>query len=377
MTVAITALGTLGAAGSLTRVDRGGGYHRDGGSTEAALVGELDLRRWIRPLAMRRMSLPSRYAVAAARMALDDAEQAHCGVAMATSYGPAAHTQRILDQLFAEGPQAVSPALFTECVANAAAAQMAIQLGLRGPNHTIAGREDAALAAVGCGAAEIRAGRAPRMLVGAVEEMTPLLHASLDRFGALTPRVARPFDRDRDGFVAAEGATVLALEATDAALARGTSILAELRAWGGCNDPSAGRVGWGSGYDRVAASIARSLARAGIELETIDLVISGASGSRGGDRMEAKMLRSLWGARPLPPVVAPKGLTGEYGGGFLAASLSYLGDRPLPGDVGFQSVDPELDLTPVRAASVAVGGRALVTDAASGGSVSWLVLERR
>src|SRR6185436_20567495 len=96
------------------------------------------------------------------------------------------------------------------------------------------------------GAADLAAGRVPCSLAGAVDEMTPLLHALLDRFGALTRNggpggmeMARPFDRRRAGFLAAEGATMLVLESADSARERGAALRARILAWGSAFDPTA------------------------------------------------------------------------------------------------------------------------------------------
>src|SRR6185503_20252082 len=108
--------------------------------------------------------------------------------------------------VFEQGPESASPFLFTESVANAPAAQIAIAVQAKGPNLTIVQGEAGALTAVGRGLAEVAAGRADRALVGSIQEMPSLLHALLGRFGALARpdgdggEVARPFDRRRAGF---------------------------------------------------------------------------------------------------------------------------------------------------------------------------------
>jgi 3-oxoacyl-(acyl-carrier-protein) synthase len=226
----------------------------------------------------------------------------------------------------------------------------------------------------------VAAGRAPRALAGAVDEMTPLLHALLDRFGAL-PRpgplgdLARPFDRRRAGFTASEGATVVLLETAASAAERGGRVLARVLAWGSAFDPTAPQAGWGTGHERLARSLRRGIERAGVRLDEIDAVVSGASGSRGGDRVEALTLRALWPDGDLPPVLAPKRLVGEYGGGFLAAAVlaaagSRLGD--VSGAAGFEA-DPELGIVPSGGAGLRPS-TVLVTSAAAGGAYAWLIL---
>src|SRR6185436_17348563 len=156
---------------------------------------------------------------------------------------------------------------------------------------------------------EVASGKAARALAGAVEEMTPLLHALLDRFGALArpgadgAELARPFDRRRDGFLAAEGATLVHLETEESALARGARPLARVLAWGSAFDPTAPRTGWGTGAGRLARS-------------------------------------------PLRPVLVPKATVGEYGGGFLGAAVLAAGGAPFGPTPGFAEPDPELGIIP-------------------------------
>ena len=206
-----------------SEVDRAPGYHLPESARLAVLTAGLDLSSWVPPATGRRMSPPSKLGVAAARMAVEDAGLVgevggpRTAVVMSTTFGAVRFTERLLRSVMLEGPETASPFLFTESVANVAAAQIAIASQAQGPNLTVAQREAGVLIAVGRGAAEVAAGRADRALVGSVEEMPPLLHALLDRFCALARpgetegEVARPFDRRRNGFLAGEGAVVLVL----------------------------------------------------------------------------------------------------------------------------------------------------------------------
>ena len=399
----ITALGTAGAHGCgraglaralaagmpppATEVDRSGGFHRAGGAGRALLTPIAALVPWVPPAEARRMGPPSRLAVAAARMALAD-----CGsnpallagpgtaVVLSTAFGPTSFSEALLRQILLDSPEAASPYLFTESVANAPAAQIAIACGARGANVTLCQREAGPLLAVGRGAAEVAAGRAERALVGAVDEMSPLLHAMLDRFGALArPReIARPFDRRRAGVVAADGATVLLLETAAAAARDGRQPLARVRGWGSAFDPSAPPTGWGRGSEALGRALRRLLARCGVQdIQEIDRIASGASGSRAGDRLEAQVLRAAWGAAALPPVLAPKGVTGEYGGGFLAAAVLAAagvdGVAAAP-TAGFDAPDPELGVSPHDGTPLPPLRALLASSLAAGGAAAWLVL---
>lgn len=370
-----------------TVVDRSAGYHLPGGARDAALVGDADLSRWLSPGSARRMSTPSRFAVAAARMALEEAGLEPGGardatVVMATSFGPVSVTERMLRSIFFEGPEAASALLFTECVANAPAAQVAIACGATGPNVTLAQREAGGLLAVARGATEVGEGRSPVAVVGIVDEMPPLLHALLDRFGALAragadeQEIPRPFDRDRNGSRAAEGSAVLVIEEEEQALARGARPLARIRAWASAFDPSASRVGWGTGHVVLGSAMCDLLRRAGAAPTDVDAVVSGASGSPAGDRLEARTLRCVWRGDRLPIVLAPKATTGEGGGGFLGASVLAARGSGFAATPGFRVRDHELDVVPYGGQPVTNPRRVLVTSLAAGGAAAFLLLER-
>jgi len=400
----VTGLGTIGPCGhgrealaaalavgkpAVAEVDRGAGLHREGGARTAALVGERDLSRFIAPAAARRMSFPSKLAVAAARMALaeagigaTEAGGPRVGVYLSTTFGSGQFTELLLRQVLLEGAEAAQPFYFSECVANAPAAQLAIAVGARGPNVMLTQRESGPLLAVGRAAQAVREGRVDRALAGAVEEVTPLLHALLDRFGALArpegarPEMPRPFDRRRDGFLAGEGATILVLEREDAARARGAPALARIGWSGAAFDSTADVSDWGDGHVPLAAALRAGLGEVPGGVAGIGAVVSGASGARRGDRIEARVLRAAWDGAALPPLLVPKAVTGEYGGGILAPGLLALEGARFGPTPGFVEPDPEIDVTPHRGAALRAPARVLLTGLASGGGAAWLVLER-
>ncbi|MCG8460428.1 MAG: hypothetical protein MI919_29455 [Holophagales bacterium] len=415
--VAITGYGAVGAFGAgadaieaafsgggprLTEVDRSAGYHRPGGARHAALVDPACLGPWLTPRQARRMSPPSRFAVVAAELALADAGlgrdevRGSTAVVTSTAFGPSSYTEELLRQIFLDQPTAASPFLFTEAVANAPAAQIALVFGARGPNLTVTQREAGPLIALAHGVREVAFGRAERAIVASVDEANPLLHAVLDRFGALAgsrriahgpttggapgsataPEVARPFDRRRRGFVLGEGATAVLIEALGPALERGATPIARPAAFTSAFDPSAPRAGYGHGADLLAARLGRDLRRQGQDPAALGLVISGASGSPSGDALEAQVFGALFGRSALPDVLVPKATTGEQGGGLLAGALHAFAGTVWGPTPGFEEADPQLGLVPWSGGSVPRADRVLVSALAVGGSAAWMVLER-
>ncbi len=414
-TVVVTGLGTVSAAGCgrrqleaalrdstahWTPVDRSGGERNtvpEGGERNTArlagLTSGLDLSAWLSPAAARRMSQPSKLAVAAATMALEDAGRSgepdaeaqsldrNTAVVVSNAHGPTSLIEGILGQYFRQGPLAVSPALFTESVANAPAAQVAIACRAGGSNNTVIQREAGPLIALAHGAAEIALGRAARAVVLAVDELTPLLHSVLDRFNALAGcgpdgrELARPFDLRRDGYMAAEGAAALVLEHETAARERGAAILARIRSCASAFDPCASRNGYCDRPEILARALSRYLERSGLAPGDIDAVVSGASGAFAGDRLEARVLKAVWGRRPLPPILVPKAVVGEHGGALLAGLVLAAEGAAFGPTPGFSEIDPVLEVVPHDGAPLAPG-RVLATGLATGGAAAWAILER-
>lgn len=339
---------------SVPLVTRGGAR---AATARAALADPAALKPWLAPLEARRMSPPSRMAVAAARMALADAGlppagnlAGSTGTSLGTAYGCISYTTRLLDEAHEFGWQGVSPMLFTETVANVHAGQIALAVQATGPNYTFTQREASALTALGRAWTLCTSGACDRVLTGAVDELSPVLLAVLNQFRMLARPAAgppRPFDPSSPGCLAAEGACVLLAEPVGAARARGARADLRLLAVVRANDPSASPRGWGDDPATTARRLRSELARHGIAPQSLDRIVSGAAGIPDADRAELARLEAVFGPQ-LPALATPKSAVGEYGGNSLAAAV----------------------------AGVRAGERVLLTSAAVGGAVVWAVLER-
>lgn len=399
--VVATGLGAIGAWGAgraaleralaagrpLASAIEGSASVPEGASRLAALVPDADLSTWLPASSARRLGRPSRWAVAAARMALEDAGLASLSdqrvtVVLATSFGAVLLTEKLVHQILVEGPEAAQPFYFSECVANAAAAQVALAVGARGANLTVTQREAGPLVALARGAAEVREGRADVALVGAADEMTPLLHRLLDRFGATARRdgrhdeAPRPFDISRNGLLAGEGASVLVLEPEADARARGAHRKVRVAATAGAFDPTASESDWGEGDEALARGLSRALAAAGRGIDTIDAVVAGASGSRRGDRLEARIFERMRRGGTFPPILVPKAVTGEYGGGQLAAAFLAATGAAFGAVTTLSRVEPGLGVTVHDGSPLPVPDAVLVSALAAGGAGAWAVLEK-
>ncbi|HJQ97625.1 MAG TPA: beta-ketoacyl synthase N-terminal-like domain-containing protein [Candidatus Polarisedimenticolaceae bacterium] len=351
------------------------------GDGVAALVPDVDLSPWLPAASARRLGRPSRWAVAAARIALEHAglksfEGRRVAVVLATSFGAVLFTEKLVHQILIDGPESAQPFYFSECVANAAAAQVALALGATGANVTVTQREAGPLVALARGTAEVAEGRADLALVGSADEMTPLLHGVLERFRAIAREFPRPFDVGRSGALAGEGASILVLEPEADAATRKATWRVRITGTASAFDPSASESDWGGGDEPLARGVARTLARAGRGMDGIDRIVSGASGTLRGDRLEARVLSRARGSARPPAVVVPKAVTGEYGGGFLAAAFLAATGVAFGKITALSETEPGLDVV-VHDGSPLPAPRAVLASAlAAGGAGAWAVLER-
>ncbi|WP_344550888.1 beta-ketoacyl-[acyl-carrier-protein] synthase family protein [Kitasatospora saccharophila] len=277
-------------------------------------------------------------------------------------------------KLRADGPAALSPFAVPSSLPNSIAAQVSIALQARGPSTTVGSACAAGATALGLAADLLRLGRCDTaVVVGTDALLTPFHLAGFDRIGALSHRLddpagaPRPFDADRDGFVAGEGAGVLVLERAEHAAARGARVRARLLGHGSASEAyNAVRPrDDGSG---LTAAVRAALADARLDPADIGYVNAHATGTPQGDEVEAAALARLLPHRP--PVSSTKGVTGHLFGaaGTVEAALTALAvaegtapptanlAHPSPGTTGLHLPTAPLRLGPVRAGlSVSAG----------------------
>jgi 3-oxoacyl-[acyl-carrier-protein] synthase II len=232
---------------------------------------------------------------------------------------------------------------------------VAIDLGARGPNLATVSACASAAHAIGEATDMIRAGRADAIVAGGSEAcVTPLMVAGFNAMGALSkrnddpPRASRPFDAERDGFVIAEGAAALVLEAADAAERRGATILGEVLGYATTDDahhmvqPSPGGTG-------AAEAIRLALRDAGLSPEAIDYVNAHGTSTQLNEKLETAALKASLGEHAdRVPISSTKSMTGHLLGaaGALEAAISLwtIRDGCLPPTINYEVPDPECDL---------------------------------
>jgi 3-oxoacyl-[acyl-carrier-protein] synthase II len=297
----------------------------------AALVKDFQPKAFIHPMKMRRMNTLSRFAVAAAKLAIADADvelPQGTGVALGTSFGPVQTSVEYMQEYVEKGAALAPPQLFAESVANAAGSHVAIEWGLRGFNITVTQRESSALAAAMYASSQIVKATVPAALTGGVEEVNEMIFSVLDRIGALASYAPHPFGRNRDGILLGEGSAILIL-------GTGAKRYASFAGFGMARDTTASLSDWGEQPEAIVRAMNAAIDDAELTAGDIDAIYASANGSKRGDAVEARAIASLFGDRV--PVVTTKGLFGEYAaGGVLQVVAAILGvsDQELPPSVG-------------------------------------------
>ncbi|MEX2373498.1 MAG: beta-ketoacyl-[acyl-carrier-protein] synthase family protein, partial [Dehalococcoidia bacterium] len=239
---------------------------------------------------------------------------------------------------------------------HAPADRVASLLGVTGPTMQIENRSAGGLNAIIEGASMIRRGDALVAIVGGAEApITPISLAAFEGTGALSARnddpatASRPLDATRDGFVLAEGAAVVVLEALEVATARGARILAEVEGEGMTFSPGTDGV---PGFDavQIGASIQRALVTSGRIQSEFDLVALHAAGTMQGDRLEATGVKRIFGAATRHHMYTPAlkshtgHLLGASGPMTLAILLEAMHRQQIPWTRNLTEEDREIDL---------------------------------
>jgi len=313
--------------------------------------------------------IAGREAVADAGMTtpLDNTER--FGAIVASGIGGLTTTSEQVEVLLKRGPDRVSPFLVPMILPDAAASRIAIEFGLRGPNMAVTSACASGANAIGEAYATIRRGSADAMLCGGSEAgIVPIGVAGFAAMRALSERndepekASRPFDKDRDGFVIAEGAAILVLEALDHARARGARIHGELVGYGATDDAYHIAAPLDDGAE-AARCMRLALAEAGLTPEEVEYINAHGTSTPLNDVTETRAIRAALGeAADDIAVSSTKSVTGHLlgAGGALEAAftLKALQEGILPPTMNLDDPDPECDLDYVpnvaREASVRV-----------------------
>jgi 3-oxoacyl-[acyl-carrier-protein] synthase II len=248
-----------------------------------------------------------------------------------------------------KGPRRVSPFMVPMLMPNAATAAVSMRFGFQGPCETTCTACAAGTQSIGNAFRLIASGRCDAVVTGSSEAtMTPTCIAGFTNMTAMSAQfVSRPFDRDRDGFVMAEGGGALVLEELESARARGATILGEVL--GAASNADAHHITAPSpGGTGALACMELALADAGVQPDEVAHVNAHGTSTPANDAAEAEAIAKLFGADG-PPVTSIKGITGHSlgaAGSIEAVSVVLSIQKGLiPPTAGYTTPDP--DMSPI------------------------------
>lgn len=253
------------------------------------------------------------------------------------------------------GPRRISPLLVPKMIVDSAAGDVSIRFNAKGPNYCITTACASATHSIGAAFHMIRGGTADIMITGGTE--APISDLGIGGFNAMkalstrndSPETAsRPFDRDRDGFVIAEGAGILILEELESAKARGADIYAEIVGHG-CTGDAHHETAPDPGGAAGIACFEMALRDAGIDTTAIDYINAHGTSTPYNDAGETTIIKKVFGEHAYKlKVSSTKSMTGHSlgaAGGLEAVACALaLRDQVLPPTINYQTPDPDCDL---------------------------------
>ena len=343
--------------GPLTRFDPNG--------FETKIAGEVkgfNPEAYIEKKEIKKMDLFVQYALAATREALEDSQlkitPENCdrtGVIVGTGLGGLPTLEKYHQILLEKGPSRISPFFIPMLIANLASGQIAIHFGAKGPNTCVVTACATGAHCIGDAFRAIVYGDAEAIIAGGTEaNISPLSIAGFNAMKALSTRneepekACRPFEKNRDGFVVAEGAGILILEELECALKRGAKIYGELIGYGYTGD--AYHITAPSPEGEGAARCMRmAIKDAGLRPADIDYINAHGTSTPLNDLTETQAIKTVFGEHAKKVAIsATKSMTGHLLGaaGSTEAIFSLLAIRDgiIPPTINYDVPDPECDL---------------------------------
>ena len=343
--------------GPLTRFDTNG--------FETKIAGEVkgfNPELYIDKKEIKKMDLFIQYSLGATKEALEDAQltitadnSERTGVIVGTGLGGLPSIERYHKILLEKGPGRISPFFIPMLIANLASGHIAIQFGAKGPNTCVVTACATGGHCIGDAFRAIVYGDAEAMISGGTEaNITPLTIGGFNAMKALSTRndepekACRPFEKNRDGFVVAEGAGILILEELEFALKRKAKIHGELIGYGYTGDAYHITAPSPDG-DGAVRCMKMAMKDAGLKPEDVDYINAHGTSTPLNDLTETVAIKAVFGNHAKKvPISATKSMTGHLLGaaGSTEAIFTILAIRDgiMPPTINYEEPDPQCDL---------------------------------
>ena len=328
----------------------------------AGQVPDFHAEDFIESKEIKKMDLFIQYSVAAASMAMDDAvfkidpaEAENVGVIIGVGLCGIDTIEATERAYLDGGPRKISPFFIPKVISNLAPGQIAIRQGAKGVNWTPTSACASGTHAVGEAFHLIRRGMQEAVIAGGAESaITPLGVGGFSAMKALSTRndepqrASRPFDKERDGFIIAEGSGVLILEERDHALKRGAKIYAEVIGYGANGDAHHITAPAPEG-EGAARCMGLSLKDAGILPGEVDYINAHGTSTEYNDANETQAIKKVFGEHAFKLAVSStKSMTGHLLGAAGAVegvfSVLALHHGIIPPTINYENPDPDCDL---------------------------------
>ena len=328
----------------------------------AAEVKNFEPTDWINKKESRHMDRFAQFAIAAAKMALQDSgldlekvDKERAGVVMGCGIGGVTTFEEQKEVLMSKGSGRVTPFFVPMLISNMAAGHLSIEFGLQGSSMTIATACASATNAIGEALRIIQRGEADVVLCGGTEApITSLAFAGFCAAKTMSTekenpeQASRPFDKRRSGFVMGEGAGVLVLESLEHAEARGAHIYAELAGYGSTSDAYhiTSPVPGGAG---AARAMRLALKDAEVSVEDVDYINAHGTSTGPNDLVETSAIKTVFGDYAWKLAISStKSMTGHLMGaaGAIEAIICAMSIErgAIPPTTNYGEPDPECDL---------------------------------
>jgi 3-oxoacyl-[acyl-carrier-protein] synthase II len=343
--------------GPLTRFDPNG--------FETKIAGEVrgfNAEAYVEKKEIKKMDLFIQYALAATKEALEDSQlkitPENCdriGVIVGTGLGGLPTIEKYHQILLEKGPSRISPFFIPMLIANLASGQIAIQFGAKGPNTCIVTACATGAHCIGDAFRAIVYGDAEAIIAGGTEaNITPLTISGFNAMKALSMRneepqkACRPFEKNRDGFVVAEGSGILILEELEFALKRNAKIYGELIGYGYSGDAYHITAPPPDGEGAVRC-MRMAIKDARLKPEDVDYINAHGTSTPLNDLTETRAIKTVFGEHAKKvSISSTKSMTGHLLGaaGSTEAIFALLAIRDgiIPPTINYDVPDPECDL---------------------------------
>lgn len=328
----------------------------------AGEVKDFDPEDFLDKKQVRRMDSFVHYCMASTIMAMDDSklevanqDAERIGVLIGTGLGGLPTLEKNHTLLLEGGPKKISPFFIPMMIANMAPGQVAIHFGIKGPNTCVVTACAAGSHAIGDSYKVIQRGDADIMVTGGTEAtITPLNIGGFNAMKAISTnndepeKASRPFDKNRDGFVPAEGAGTIILEELELALKRGANIYAEIVGYGLTGDAFhiTAPDPQGSG---AARCMKMALNDANILPSEVDYINAHGTSTPMNDTIETIAIKTIFNEYSKKvPVSSTKSMTGHLlgaaGGVEAVFTILTIRDGIIPPTINYETPDPDCDL---------------------------------